>query len=174
MNTTYLAAESGGLAVEASGFFLENVWIIPAIMAVSFAIILGFGKRMPRGGSEVGIAAVGVCFVLALLTAGQWIGQVNEAANCTPETCDYIESPIDGVDHQGDAGYIPVDYKAYADDQAHAPTKPTLTTAKATTPIRCPLRRGCLPLDPMQGRRRRSASASRLHRGRSRQHALQQ
>ena len=120
MNTTYLAAESGGLAVEASGFFLENVWIIPAIMAVSFAIILGFGKRMPRGGSEVGIAAVGVCFILALLTAGQWIGQVNEAANCTPETCDYIEYSIDGVDHQGDAGYIPVDYKAYADDQAHA------------------------------------------------------
>ena len=120
MNTTYLAAESGGLAVEASGFFLENVWIIPAIMAVSFAIILGFGKRMPRGGSEVGIAAVGVCFILALLTAGQWIGQVNEAANCTPKTCDYIEYSIDGVDHKGEAGYIPLDYEAYASDQAHA------------------------------------------------------
>jgi len=91
MRTTYLAVEGEGLAVQASGFFLENVWIIPAIMAASFAVILGFGKRMPRGGSEIGIAAVGICFFLALLTAGQWIGQVNEAANCTPETCDYIQ-----------------------------------------------------------------------------------
>ena len=99
MSTTYLAAEAGDLAVQASGFFLENVWVIPAIMAASFAVILGFGKRMPRGGSEVGIAAVGICFVLALMTAGQWIGQVNEAANCTPETCDYIED-----EHHSDEG----------------------------------------------------------------------
>ena len=40
--SSYLATEAGGAAVQAGGFFLENVWIIPAIMAVSFAIILGF------------------------------------------------------------------------------------------------------------------------------------
>ena len=89
---SYLAIEAGGAAVEASGFFLENVWIVPAIMAVSFAVILGFGKRMPRGGSEIGIAAVGVCFLLALLTAGQWIGQVNEIADCD-DTCHHVEVP---------------------------------------------------------------------------------
>jgi len=103
MNTTYLAVEAGDLAVEASGFFLENVWIIPAIMAVSFAIILGAGKRMPKGGSEIGIAAVGVCFILALLTAGQWVGQVNAAEACTPETCDYVKY---GTDEDGEPGYV--------------------------------------------------------------------
>ena len=109
MSTTYLAAESSDYAVQAAGFFLENVWIIPAIMAVSFAVILGFGKRMPRGGSEVGIAAVGVCFLLALLTAGQWIGQVNEAGNCTPETCDYVEYALD---ENGDGAYVVKEIKA--------------------------------------------------------------
>ena len=79
--TALLAAEGGAKIppFQAGGFFLENVYIIPLIMAISFAVILLFGKRMPKGGSEFGIAAVGVCFVLALLTAGQWIGQVNTA-----------------------------------------------------------------------------------------------
>ncbi len=79
--TALLAAEGGAKIppFQAEGFLLENVFIIPLIMAISFAVILFFGKRMPKGGSEFGIAAVGVCFVLALLTAGQWIGQVNQA-----------------------------------------------------------------------------------------------
>jgi len=101
--STFLAAAAEGPTVQAGGWFLENVWIIPAIMAVSFAIILGFGKRMPRGGSEVGIAAVGVCFVLALLTAGQWIGQTNTADACTPETCELIvDDHHDDEDHGED------------------------------------------------------------------------
>jgi len=75
------AVEAGSAVRESSGWFLENVFVIPLIMAISFAVILFFGKRMPKGGSEVGIAAVGLCFVLSLLTAGQWIGQVNAADN---------------------------------------------------------------------------------------------
>ncbi|MEM7096481.1 MAG: NADH-quinone oxidoreductase subunit L [Actinomycetota bacterium] len=93
----FLAAEAGGPTITAEGWFLENVYIIPLIMAISFATILFFGKRMPRGGSEVGIAAVGVCFLLALITAGQWIGQVNRADSCTinPEDQHVI---CDGID----------------------------------------------------------------------------
>src|SRR5438067_7354286 len=52
---------------------------MPAIMAVSFVAILFFGKRMPRKGSEIGIAAVGACFIIALLSAGSWITHVNDA-----------------------------------------------------------------------------------------------
>ena len=81
--TAYLAAEAGGPTITAEGWFLENVFIIPLIMGISFAVILFFGKRMPRGGSEVGIAAVGLCLLLSLITAGQWIGQVNKADDCT-------------------------------------------------------------------------------------------
>ncbi|MGY6502694.1 MAG: NADH-quinone oxidoreductase subunit L [Acidimicrobiales bacterium] len=58
-------------------FFLENAWIIPAIPAASFFLILFFGKRMPQKGSEIGIAAVGITFVLAILTGLAWIDRVD-------------------------------------------------------------------------------------------------
>ena len=74
-----LAAEATAEIAHASGWFLSNAWIIPVIPAASFFVILFFGKRMPRGGSEVGVAAVGASLVLAVCTAVQWIGQVNHA-----------------------------------------------------------------------------------------------
>jgi NADH-quinone oxidoreductase subunit L len=58
---------------------LDYAWLIPAIPAASFVLILFFGKKMPRHGSEIGIAAVGVSFVLACVTAVQWIQRVNDA-----------------------------------------------------------------------------------------------
>jgi NADH-quinone oxidoreductase subunit L len=58
---------------------LEHAWIIPVIPAVSFFGILLFGKRLPRKGSELGIAAVGAAFVLALVANVQWFGHVNDA-----------------------------------------------------------------------------------------------
>ena len=30
-------------------WFLKNVWIVPALPALSFLLILFFGKRMPKG-----------------------------------------------------------------------------------------------------------------------------
>ena len=50
-------------------WFLTHTWIMPALMALSFLAILAVGKRLPKKGSEIGVAAVGICFVLALLTA---------------------------------------------------------------------------------------------------------
>ncbi|HMG41236.1 MAG TPA: NADH-quinone oxidoreductase subunit L [Acidimicrobiales bacterium] len=58
---------------------LDNAWIIPLIPAASFFLILFFGKRMPRKGSEIGIAAVGIAFVLALVTNFQWFDHVADA-----------------------------------------------------------------------------------------------
>ena len=57
---------------------LDAAWIIPFIPALSFVLILFFGKRMPRKGSEIGIVAVGVSFVLSCVTAVQWIHRVHE------------------------------------------------------------------------------------------------
>ncbi len=58
---------------------LRNVWVIPLIPAVSFVLILFFGKRLPRKGSEIGIAAVGIAFALSLVAGVQWIDHVNDA-----------------------------------------------------------------------------------------------
>lgn len=58
-------------------WFLTHTWILPALMALSFLLILAFGKRLPRKGSEIGITACAIAFVLALLTAGSWWNQVH-------------------------------------------------------------------------------------------------
>ena len=58
---------------------LANAWIIPLIPAVSFVLILFFGKKLPRQGSEIGIVAVATSFVLSCVTAVQWIQRVNDA-----------------------------------------------------------------------------------------------
>ena len=51
----------------------EKAWLIPLLPALSFFVILFFGKKMPKGGSESGIIAVGTSFVLAVIVAAQWI-----------------------------------------------------------------------------------------------------
>ena len=60
-------------------FFLEHAYLIPLIPAASFFLILLFGKRMPKKGAEIGIAALGVCFAMALATNVQWRDHVNDA-----------------------------------------------------------------------------------------------
>jgi NADH-quinone oxidoreductase subunit L len=56
---------------------LTHAWLLPLIPALSFLIILAVGKKLPRGGSEVGIASVAICFVLAVAVMAGWIGRVN-------------------------------------------------------------------------------------------------
>jgi NADH-quinone oxidoreductase subunit L len=60
-------------------WFLENAWLVPLIPAVSFWLILLFGKHLPRKGAELGIAAVGAAFVLSVGAVVQWINRVNDA-----------------------------------------------------------------------------------------------
>jgi NADH-quinone oxidoreductase subunit L len=60
-------------------WFLDHAWLVPLIPAVSFVVILLFGKKLPRKGSEVGIAAVGASFLLSCATLYQWIQHVRNA-----------------------------------------------------------------------------------------------
>ncbi|MCU1454843.1 MAG: proton-translocating NADH-quinone oxidoreductase, chain, partial [Acidimicrobiales bacterium] len=56
---------------------LDHAFLIPLIPAVSFLLILGFGKRLPRGGAEIGIAALSICFVLSCAVGVGWIQRTN-------------------------------------------------------------------------------------------------
>jgi NADH-quinone oxidoreductase subunit L len=60
-------------------FFLDHAWLVPLIPALSFVVILLLGKRFPRHGSEVGIAAVGASFLLSCGAVVQWINRVQKA-----------------------------------------------------------------------------------------------
>jgi len=114
------AVESGGNVYQSSGWLLENVWLIPLIPAVSFALILFFGKKMPKGGSELGIVMIGASFLLAVLTAGQWIGQVNYADNHGTEQahCFDFGDKHHGDDHGEDDGHAEDD--DHGDDHSAA------------------------------------------------------
>src|SRR5260370_9558620 len=58
---------------------LENAWLIPALPAVSFLVILLVGKRTPKHGAAIGIAAVGASFLASCVAAVQWVQRVDDA-----------------------------------------------------------------------------------------------
>ena len=73
------ATEAATDVVLKSGWFLENAWVIPIIPALSFFLIIFFGKRMPKKGSEFGVASMIGALVFAGGATYQWIQRVNGA-----------------------------------------------------------------------------------------------
>src|SRR5690242_4841185 len=59
--------------------FLHHAWLVPLIPAVSYVLILLFGKRFPKKGSEIGIFMVGASFVLSCGALVQWISHAEDA-----------------------------------------------------------------------------------------------
>jgi NADH-quinone oxidoreductase subunit L len=67
-------------AVElSSGWFLENAWLVGLIPVIAFGLIIGFGKRLPMKGAEVGIASMAATLVVAVGGAIQWIQRTDSA-----------------------------------------------------------------------------------------------
>ena len=77
---------------------LENIWLIPAVTAASFFLIIFFGKRDPNKGATIGILALGLAFAFSTIAVVQWIGR--------PATQE-VEAGhvVDGDGHGEDGGY---------------------------------------------------------------------
>jgi NADH-quinone oxidoreductase subunit L len=88
---------------------LEHAWIIPALPALSFVLILAFGKRLPKGGSEIGIAAVGIAFVLSLVIGVGWIQRVNDAEHGETETEHALVAQEEGETPGAEGGAEPTE-----------------------------------------------------------------
>ncbi len=73
----------------------DHAWLIPALPAASALVIMLFGRRMARGGAEVGIAAIGVAFVLAVLVAVE-VFSANVSAVAEVEAADTEEHALAG------------------------------------------------------------------------------
>ncbi|MCY4176670.1 MAG: NADH-quinone oxidoreductase subunit L [Acidimicrobiaceae bacterium] len=69
----------GPSSVDSAGFFLDHAWLVPLLPALSFLVILLFGKRMRGGGAGLGIAAVSGSFVLSVGALITWFGHRDEA-----------------------------------------------------------------------------------------------
>ncbi|HKY64835.1 MAG TPA: proton-conducting transporter membrane subunit, partial [Acidimicrobiales bacterium] len=100
---------------------LDNAWIIPLIPAASFFLILFLGKRLPRKGSEIGIAAVGIAFVLAIATNVQWFDHVNNPPEHGSDTHSEEEAPAE-AEGEGEHGLaVTIDGESAAPATATAP-----------------------------------------------------
>ncbi|MPZ91220.1 MAG: NADH-quinone oxidoreductase subunit L [Actinobacteria bacterium] len=67
MNALMLAAEQiEGVEATRTGLFPDLMWLVPLLPALSFLVILFFGKRFPDKGHGVGILAIGIAFFLSL------------------------------------------------------------------------------------------------------------
>ncbi|MBA2575312.1 MAG: NADH-quinone oxidoreductase subunit L [Euzebyaceae bacterium] len=73
----------------------DHAWLIPALPAASALVIMLFGRRMARAGAEVGIAAIGVAFVLAVLVAVE-VFTANVSAVAEVEAADTEEHALAG------------------------------------------------------------------------------
>ncbi|MGA1122455.1 MAG: proton-conducting transporter membrane subunit, partial [Ilumatobacteraceae bacterium] len=74
-----LLAASETLSPLRDGWFLQNAWLAPVIPTIGFVLIILFGKRLPKKGSEVGVLSIFASLVLASGAAWQWIQRVGDA-----------------------------------------------------------------------------------------------
>ena len=127
-------AFEGSFTTEGS-WFLKNVWLIPLLPAISFFLILGFGKKLPKGGAEIGIAAIGAAFVLAILANVAWIdhrdnfdgevqsaltgivdtGAEDENASSNPLDANALGTTLDVTEGAGATETVDVDLAAFVD-----------------------------------------------------------
>src|SRR5262245_61905529 len=101
---------------------LDHAWIIPLIPAASFFLILFFGKRMPRKGSEIGLAALGLAFALALVTNVSWWHHVDDS----PEQAVKPAAAL-VADGESAAPAAPAAHAAPADEEKEAETVAPVT-----------------------------------------------
>lgn len=75
------AVHSAEFAEKAASFFATNAWVILAIPFLAVVLIALFGKRLPKGGAEIGILGMGTAMVWSVLTLVQnFIGSARTPA----------------------------------------------------------------------------------------------
>jgi NADH-quinone oxidoreductase subunit L len=128
------------IAALSQPFMLTHVWIVPGLMALSFLLILFFGKRFSeRVTSGIGIFFIGLCFLLACVTAVNWVQRINHPVADTSADRALVTQP-DGapapIAGQSDAAAIAGANRGpteAATDTAAKTAGETPTTEAATT-----------------------------------------
>ncbi|MYA83343.1 MAG: NADH-quinone oxidoreductase subunit L [Acidimicrobiales bacterium] len=111
-------------------WFLENAFLIPLIPAVSFVVILLFGRSVigVERVQKVGITAVGIVWILSMIAAVSWITRVEDSTSSKSDDAEHAQIAVNeglsasaaaGVDGQlhlaaGDDGHGADDGHGYA------------------------------------------------------------
>lgn len=102
-----LAVEDTHAALElSSGWFLENAWLIALIPAIGFVLIIGFGKKMPMKGSEIGLASMAASLVIATGAGIQWMQRTDSASHGGDEAIGGAFSGVRGVLRASEGGEV--------------------------------------------------------------------
>ena len=102
-----LAVEDTHAALElSSGWFLENAWLIALIPAIGFALIIGFGKKMPMKGSEIGLTSMAASLVIATGAGIQWMQRTDSASHGDAEAIGGAFSGVRGVLRASEGGEV--------------------------------------------------------------------
>ncbi|MFV0523660.1 MAG: NADH-quinone oxidoreductase subunit L [Acidimicrobiales bacterium] len=114
-------------AETATPWLYQNAWVIPALPAASFVLIILFGKRLPLKGAEIGIPAVLAAFVLAILTSFTWIGDIqSEESGAAEHAAAVVETTgTDGELAASAAGSIDpgTELATEAEGEGHGPAR---------------------------------------------------
>ncbi|MFK7916686.1 MAG: NADH-quinone oxidoreductase subunit L [Ilumatobacter sp.] len=89
-----------------SGFFLENLWLAALIPAIGFALILFFGKKMPNGGSEFGLASMAASLVITSGAAWQWMARVDSGKGKGEEAAGLLQTFGRSVPRAAEGGEV--------------------------------------------------------------------
>ena len=85
-------------------WILENAFLIPLIPAVSFLVILLFGRSVIGADRvhKVGITAVGIVWILSMIAAVSWITQVEDATSSKSDDAEHaLVSVNEGLSASG-------------------------------------------------------------------------
>ncbi len=75
-------------AASETPWIFENIWIVPAIPALSFLLIIAIGKRLPMKGSEIGLASIAAVFALSMFATYTWVDQIGFTGGHSEESAE--------------------------------------------------------------------------------------
>ena len=114
-------------------WILENAFLIPLIPAVSFLVILLFGRSVigAERVHKVGITAVGIVWVLSMIAAVSWITRVEDSTSSKSGDTEHAQIAVnEGLSASSAGGldgelHLAAEDDGYADDgHGYATTKP--------------------------------------------------
>ncbi len=106
-------------------WFLENAFLIPLIPAVSFVVILLFGRSVigVERVQKVGIAAVGIVWVISMIAAVSWITRVEDSTSSKSDDAEHAQIAVnEGLSASAAAG-VDGDLHLAAEDDGHGDAK---------------------------------------------------
>ncbi|MBT8239678.1 MAG: hypothetical protein KJN63_00450, partial [Acidimicrobiia bacterium] len=102
-----LFAAAAAETFQPESVWFGRVWLVPALPALSFLIILLFGKRFKTQVHWVGLAAVGLGLIISTITAFTWITQYEDEQAGHGSESGFVEegilATVDAADDDGES-----------------------------------------------------------------------